>query len=52
VWRLLAVLASTVVVVVATTAPASAKAPPFTVELSDPTPEAGDQVSVTVLMTS
>jgi hypothetical protein len=48
--RFLLVLTSTMIVLVATSAPASAKTPPFTVQLSDPTPQPGARVSVTVRM--
>jgi hypothetical protein len=48
--RLLRLLVSIVAVLVAMTAPASAKAPPFTVELSDPAPSPGERVTVTVRM--
>lgn len=50
--RLLVLLAVVAAMLLVPTAPASAKTPPFTVELSDPAPEAGEVVTVTVRMWS
>jgi hypothetical protein len=48
--RLLVLLALVAAILVASTTPASAKTPPFTVEVSDRAPEAGELVTVSVRM--